>query len=197
VAPHLSTGGSPEWLRKVINTLKNNFNIYVVEFSNISPKYVIQRNKIIELVGEKNFYSLGNTEAGSKGYYDSKYKILEIINIINPDIIHLNEMPELFTYGGFPESILEILYRKKRPYKIYETSHTSAGEPDSKKVFLPDGFIHPSILHFKHYRNFEIPQYLAEYPIEKREKKDRHLSLKKLNLDPEKIHVLQVGLFSS
>ena len=56
-APHLSTGGMPQFLLKRIETLKDTYEIFVVEDNCVSDKYVVQRNKIINLVGEKNFFT--------------------------------------------------------------------------------------------------------------------------------------------
>jgi len=59
VVPHLSTGGMPQFALKRIQSLYNNFKVNVVEYSYFGNQYVVQRNKIIDLIGEDNFYSLG------------------------------------------------------------------------------------------------------------------------------------------
>ena len=50
IVPHLSTGGSPEWIRKIIESIKDKNDVYVVEFTCYSSEYVIQRKKIIEMI---------------------------------------------------------------------------------------------------------------------------------------------------
>ena len=50
LTPHLSTGGSPEWLRKAIESIKDNFEIFVVEFSLYADTFIVQRKKIIEMI---------------------------------------------------------------------------------------------------------------------------------------------------
>ncbi len=196
LAPHLSTGGSPEWLRKAIESIKDDFKIFVVEFSFYAESFVIQREKIIEMIGEENFYSLGSVFDKGETHIENRWKLIDIINEIQPDVVHINEMPEVFEYDGFPDEILDELYRENRNYQIYETSHSSTCEPDKQKRYIPDGFIFCSPLHLNQYKNFDVPQYLAEYPVEKKERPNRKKALEGLGLDPFKKHVLQVGLFT-
>ena len=47
IAPHLSTGGLPQYLYKKIELLQEEFNIYLVEWSDhTGGRLVVQRNKI-------------------------------------------------------------------------------------------------------------------------------------------------------
>ena len=59
ITPHLSTGGAPQCSVKKIELIKNDFQIKVIEHSFLAWSFVVQRNRIINLVGEKNFHSLG------------------------------------------------------------------------------------------------------------------------------------------
>ena len=196
LTPHLSTGGSPEWLRKAIESIKDDFEIFVVEFSLYATTFDVQRKKIIEMIGENKFYSLGSVFDDMKTHVKNRWKLIDIINEIQPDVVHINEMPEMFEYNGFPDEILSELYKEDRSYRIYETSHCSTYKPDETKKYIPDAFIHCSPLHFEQYRNFDVPQYLAEYPVEKKERLNRKEALKELGLNPDKKHILQVGLFT-
>ena len=48
IAPHLSTGGLPQYLTKKIELLKDAYDIYVIEYEDITGgRLVIQKNKII------------------------------------------------------------------------------------------------------------------------------------------------------
>jgi hypothetical protein len=196
LTPHLSTGGSPEWLRKAIESIRDDFEIFVVEFSLYADIFIVQRQKIIEMIGEDKFYSLGSVFDDKETHVKNRWKLIDIINKIQPDVVHINEMPEMFEYNGFPDEILSELYKEDRSYRIYETSHCSTYKPDEAKRYTPDGFIHCSPLHFEQYRNFDVPQYLAEYPVEKRERLNRKETLERLGLNPDKKHILQVGLFT-
>ncbi len=51
IAPHLSTGGLPQYLTKKIELLKDDFLIYLVEWvDHTGGRLVVQRNKILSLV---------------------------------------------------------------------------------------------------------------------------------------------------
>ena len=61
INPHLSTGGCPQYLYEFILNNKDKYEaLKVVEFSNFSDEYVVQKNKIKKLIGEQNVISLGD-----------------------------------------------------------------------------------------------------------------------------------------
>lgn len=103
ISPHLSTGGAPQFTLNKIELLKETYEIYCVEYNFVSPHYVIQRDKIIELLSDK-FKSLG----------DNKDDLLNIINEVKPDIVSLEEFGETF----IREDILDKIYSNNRKYKI-------------------------------------------------------------------------------
>ena len=82
LAPHLSTGGMPAFLLKRIEALKDSYNITVVEHRNFSDHFIVQKNKIKELVN--NFYTLG----------EDKAELQNIISSNRIDIVHIDEMSE-------------------------------------------------------------------------------------------------------
>ena len=48
IAPHLSTGGLPQYLVKKIELLKGEFEIYLIEYSDSTGgRLVIQKNKML------------------------------------------------------------------------------------------------------------------------------------------------------
>ena len=182
IAPHLSTGGMPQYLYKEMESLINDFEVYCIEWDNITGgKLVIQRDRIEKLLGKK-LITLG----------ENKSKLFDYISEIKPDIIHLQEIPEHFiTY-----EIANKLYSKNRSYIIVETSHDSSGDP-RKKLFFPDKFMFVSKWQIEQYKSLEIPSVLVEYPIEYVERtKSREELLKSLRLDPNKKHIINVGLFT-
>jgi hypothetical protein len=184
VASHLSTGGMPQYLLKQIESFIKDYSIYCVEFSQITGGvYVVQRNGIINLLGEKRFYSMG----------EDKMELINIIKEISPDIVHLQEFSEDF----IPPAVLKSLYREDRDYYIIETTHSSYSEP-SNKEFIPDKYVFASKYSLEKFRYLdkETDMGIWEYPIESRIRPDRNLALKKIGLDPSKIHVLNVGLFT-
>ena len=181
ITPHLSTGGAPQYLLKKIELLINDFDIHVIEYQDLGI-FRVQKNKIIELL--KNHLITLN---------DNKEKILEHIKNIQPDIIHFEEMPELF---GISDDIVDKIYVKDRSYKIFETSHDSAFEPAGKR-FYPDMFLFCSDNQLLKFRSIDTPACVIEYPEYNFKRKNREDGLRELNLNPDYKHVLNVGLFTS
>jgi glycosyltransferase involved in cell wall biosynthesis len=182
VAPHLSTGGLPQYLTKKVELLKDNFEIYLVEWSDCTGGVlVVTKNKIVNLVDKDKFFTLG----------ENKQELIDIINQIKPDIIHLEEIPEFF----MDFDIANQIYSQNRTYKIVETSHDSSYDVTQKK-FFPDKFMFVSQWQLNQYKDLEIPKVVVEYPIEYIERPDRQEALQKLGLDPNKKHILHIGLFT-
>ena len=183
IAPHLSTGGLPQYLTKKIELLKDEFDIHLVEWVDCTGGVlVVTRNKVTQLVAPEKFYTLD----------DNKQQLIDIINDIQPDIIHLEEIPEFF----MDDNIAQQIYTQDRNYKIVETSHDSSYNTDNKK-FYPDKFMFVSQWQINQYKDLDIPKVLVEYPIEYVERPNREEALKELGLDPNKKHILHVGLYTS
>jgi glycosyltransferase involved in cell wall biosynthesis len=182
IAPHLSTGGLPQYLLKQIQTIKNEYDVYLVEYSFVSSHYVIQREKLEWILGDK-FFAL----------YDDKAKLLDIIEEVQPDVIHFTEVPEMFMDNNLT---IQIYGNKDRNYFIVESTHTSQTTP-SDLVFHPDKFILPDRWSQQKFSEqlHHIPNEVWEYPIENYYK-DQKLAQEVLGLDSKKKHVLMVGLFT-
>lgn len=182
IAPHLSTGGLPQYLTKKIELLKDSYEIYLVEWSDVTGGVlVVTRNKIVNLIKPNKFYTLG----------EHKHELINIINKIQPDIVHLEEIPEFF----MDFEVAKKLYTKERKYKIIETSHDSSYDTTQKK-FFPDKFMFVSEWQINQYKNIDVPKVLVEYPIEYVKRPNRENALQKLGLDPSKKHILHIGLFT-
>ena len=182
IAPHLSTGGLPQYLVKKIELIKDDYEIYLVEYSDhTGGRLVVQKNKILALVDPDKFFALG----------EDKTELLSIIENIQPDIIHLEEIPEYF----LNKEVALKIYREDRPYFIVETSHDSSMNTDNKQ-FFPDKFMFVSQWQIDQYKDINIPKILVEYPIEYVDRPDRTKALEKLGLDPNKKHILHIGLFT-
>ena len=182
VAPHLSTGGLPQYLTKKIELLKNDFDVYLVEWVDCTGGIlVVQRDKIRNLLNPNKFFTL----------YEDKHEIVNIINRVQPDIVHLEEIPEFF----MDYDVAKQIYNPDRKYIIVETSHDSSYNTENKQ-FFPDKFMFVSNWQIQQYKNIDIPAVLVEYPIEYKERPDRTTTLQSLGLDPNKKHVLHVGLFT-
>lgn len=182
ITPHFSTGGLPQFLLKKIQLLKNSYDVHVIEYENISNDFVVQKKKVQSSILSSRFHTIGQ----------DKTKILKIISNINPDIIHMEEIPEMF----MDYSVACDIYKKERNYIIIETTHDSSFDV-SKKIFLPDKFSFVSPFSVAQFAPLGIPSELIEYPIDYNERPDRATALKKLGLDPNYKHILNVGLFTS
>lgn len=183
IAPHLSTGGLPQYLTKKIELLKDTYEIYLVEWVDCTGGVlVVTRNKIVNLVDSDKFFTLG----------EDKQELIDIINKVQPDIIHLEEIPEFFMNGEIAKQI----YTQDRNYIIVETSHDSSFDTSTKQ-FFPDKFMFVSNWQIQQYKDINIPQVVVYYPIEYVERPNRTEALLNLGLDPNKKHVLHVGLYTS
>jgi FkbM family methyltransferase len=183
IAPHLSTGGMPQYLYKQIEALNTDHEVWCAEWENVTGGVlVVQRNRILNLLKDR-LITIG----------EKKENILSLITKINPDIIHLQEIPEMFM--GY--SIAEKIYNDPaREYTIIETSHDSSFDI-SNKLHFPDRFAMVSQYQVETYKPLNIPCDLVEYPIEYHKRtKTREELLNELGLDPNKKHVITVGLFT-
>lgn len=177
ITPHLSTGGLPQYLLTQINYFQKKYNISVIEIKNVTNDYVVQKNKIKELV---TIYTLP----------ENKEKILDIINDISPDIIHFQEIPEF----DLPDSILDKIFIEDRPYNIFVTTHGSFTNPNDIR-YQPDKYILVSEWSKKKFNSLNTPNTIWEYPVPKI-KSNKLLAQEKLGFDPKFKHVLHVGLFT-
>jgi FkbM family methyltransferase len=183
IAPHLSTGGMPQYLYKQIECLIDVFDVYCAEWHDVTGGHlIVQRNKILNLLGKK-LITLDQ----------DKYHLFKIIEELNPDVVHLQEIPEMF----MSYEVARKLYSSDRKYIIVETSHDSSYQVENKMHF-PDKFMMVSQYQVEEYKKLSgIPCELVEYPIEYRTPtKSRNQALLDLGLDPNKKHVITVGLFT-
>jgi len=182
ITPHLSTGGLPQYLYKQIELIHNDVTVYCIEWEDITGgRLVVQRNKIKELLGNRLVTLQGN-----------KHELFNYINNINPHVIHLQEIPELFMQND----ITQVLYNADRPYVLIETTHTSQYDVRTKR-YLPDKFLLVSKYQFDAYAPLGVPCDVVQYPIEYKVRNQSKLSvLNKLGWNSEYKHVINVGLFT-
>lgn len=180
IASHMSTGGLPQVVVKKVEMLKDFYNVVVVEWECVAWIYVVQRNKVIEMIGDR-FISLSENK---------EYDLFNVIEDYQPDYIMVEELPETF----MPNHIIKRLYSKNRDYKIFETTHSSHTQVSWKR-YLPDKFIFVSPYSLNVFKDIGVPMDLIEYPIEpKLAKKEYYQNL--LGLDPEYKHIINIGLFT-
>ncbi len=181
LTPHMSTGGCPQVVAKKVELLKDFYNVIVVEWEMIAWSYVVQRNNVINMIGDK-FITLSENK---------EYDLFNIIEDNKVDYIMIEEFSETF----MPNHIMKRLYSKDRQYKIFETTHCSYTDPNWKK-FFPDKFIFVSPHSLEVFKDLGVPMDLIEYPIDiKIPNKEYHQNL--LGLDLEYKHIINIGLFTS
>lgn len=178
ITPHLSTGGMPQYLLNQINLLIEDNQIWVIELVS-EMEYRIQRDKIESIIG-KNLIPV----------YKNYKKMLQIIKDINPDILHFCELSDYHV----PDPILDEIYIPNRKWKIFEIFHDSSIEAREKK-YLPDKLLVVSPWQHKLMMELGVPVEIIQNDI-KTGVRNRGVMLE-LGMDPDKKHVMQLGIFSS
>jgi autotransporter strand-loop-strand O-heptosyltransferase len=197
IATHLSTGGSPQYILDYLTHHYHNYSeVKLVEFSNFSSDFTIQKNKLISFLGKNNIITLGEFGVNDTTFNTDKEKLLPLLEEFTPDIVWMNEFPEAYEYKKPPKKVMDVLYSKDRNYKIIETTHYNSFDFSTKK-YIPDEFMFCSPKHIKESEHIKIPKKVWEVPINKKLRPNREQTLKKLGLDPTKYHVLNVGLIHS
>ena len=110
VTPHLSTGGAPQYLLKKLELIIDEYDVHVIEFQDFGI-FRIQKDQIIDIL-KNPLITL----------QEDKYELMTHIKNIRPDIIHFEEMPELFDIS---EELTQLIYHPNRKYKIFETSQST------------------------------------------------------------------------
>ena len=195
LAPHLSTGGSPAYLKWLIEeNIKNNIKPVVIEYCNYGS-YEVQKKQIINLVGKDNFYTFGNHWDSDLDYINKSSELINLIKQINPSVIHLNEISEVFSLKNITPLLFDYLYSTDRSFKLIETCHTSEFNFNNKR-HLPDCFDFCSTYHLELSKHLNVKKNILEMTIPNKLRPERSEILKKLNLNPDHFHVLNVGLFT-
>ena len=178
VAPHLSTGGQPQYLLRQVEHFHKDLQIEVVEINNSGGDvFAVQKNKIKALV---SVHTLG----------DDKSKIIDVIETFKPDIIHFQEIPQ-FDLAPY---ILDAIFRKDRPYFILATTHGSFTNPE-EIIYHPDRYVLVSEWSRQKFIDTGVETMLWEYPILDY-KFDKEAVQKELGFESDWKHVLNVGLFA-
>jgi glycosyltransferase involved in cell wall biosynthesis len=183
IVPHLSTGGMPQYLYKAVEYFSNKFEIYVVEWDDVTGGIlVVTKNKILSILPKSNFFTLDT----------DKLKIISIIQSISPDVIHFQETPESF----ISTDILDIIYSENRNYNIVVTTHGSFTDP-AKLPYLADKFVLASDWSkdiFENHFKGSIPTEVWEYELDE-VNYDKDDAKRELGFNTEYKHILHIGLF--
>ena len=187
VVPHLSTGGLPQYTLRMIERMRGEYAVWCVEWDDITGGVlVVQRNAIGFWLNGRSSGDRLVTLGGDK------HEFLRLIDSIEPDVIHFQEIPETFV----PVDILEAVWWEDRAYDIVMTTHSSHTDPERIR-WAPDRFVLVSEWSRKRFAAVygEGMCQLWEYREEARVF-DKAAAREKLGFDPGKTHVLHVGLFT-
>ena len=186
--PHLSTGGMPQYVLEQIREFKDQFEIYVIEYNLYATKFVVQKNKIIDLLEPNHHICLSNV---SSEIEKDRPEVIDIIKKIKPDIVHIHDHVKWFITTEIMEGLLNI---KNRPYYIV-TPHSSEALPNDC-TFIPDKYVLVSKWQYELYKSStDVPCDIWEYPI-KNLSKDKEKYQKELGLDPNFYNVINVSIFT-
>ena len=193
LAPHLSTGGMPGFLLKMIEVLKeyhSEYEMFVIEYSNYGDAFSAQKNKIKKIIDKDKFWTLG----------DDKFELIRIIEKIRPDLIHVQEMVEGFdSFNQMSPDLLKEFYKIGRTWRVVETCHNVWFNPENK-IFNPEAYAFCTPYH-KEKTFKDVPSYseVIQFPVENKKVSDQEkLEAKnKLGFDSNKTHVINVGLWTS
>jgi len=183
ITPHLSTGGLPQFLLKKVKVLLKKWSIYLVEWDDITGgRLVVQKNELKSLLGNKLITLSENKE-----------EILNIISNIKPGVIHFEEFPETFINNNLLNSIF-INLKNNLGYKITDTTHGTGFNKRDKK-FIADKTMFVSNINWTQYNDITNVSEVIEFDVDKNISRENNLI--ELGLDPNKRHIMNVGLFNS
>ena len=196
LAPHLSTGGMPQFVLKRIEAMLQlkEFEVHLIEYTQYSTAYVVQREQLQAILGQR-FHSLGyldSIDINERGRR-LKAKLLEI----NPDIIHIDEAPESFdSFNKMHARVQKWMYNQ--PWKIVETCHNIWFDPKNKRLD-PDQYQMCTPYHLETFGERQGLKHVVEYPIENLapiRATSQEEAQNTVGFDPTKINVLNVGLWT-
>lgn len=174
VAPHLSTGGMPQYLYEQILKFVDSETIEVVDMTNSGgDSFIVQKDRISKLVK-----------------VHTKPDLLKLVNEFEPDIIHYHEIPQDF----LTREVLNELFKADRKHFNVVTTHSSYADPD-KVTYYPDRYVFVCEWSKKRFEHLGIDSIVWEHPISGRTI-DKAVAMSKLGFDPSYKHVLHVGLFT-
>jgi len=201
LAPHLSTGGMPEFLLGRLKALidEPSVELHVVEFTCYATTYVVQRDQIRQMLGDR-FHEIGHL--GSMSDSEREERLKQIISQIQPDVIHIEESPEAFDgFNKMSEECQSWIYQSSHPWRIVETCHNIWFNPRENKRISPDAYLFVTPHHtLETFSEEPSEKFEAFYPIIPQTKSElqRRKSLEILGLEhlSDAKHLINIGLWT-
>jgi autotransporter strand-loop-strand O-heptosyltransferase len=177
VAPHLSTGGMPQYLYKQVEAFCKENEIHVVDVTGSGgTAFVVQKNRIQELVPVQ---TLSNDK-----------ELLSVVKNYAPEVIHYQEIPQTF----LSSEVLAELFKDDREHFNIVTTHSSFTNPD-EITHHPDKYVFVSKWSMQQFAHLDIPSEIWIYPIEQYVF-DKEAAKAYLGMEKDWKHVLHIGLFT-
>lgn len=198
LAPHLSTGGMPQFVLTRLKALQeqDEYEVHLVEYTQYSNMYIVQRDQIADLMGDR-FHSIGYLSTKDKNQRSNDLR--DYIADLKPDVIHIDEIPEAFDdFNRLSTSFMEWLYNPEHNWRIVETCHNIWYNGQGKQ-FEPDAYAFCSPHHPDNsFKGNQAYKSVIEYPIinNKPTVVQKAAAKAQLEMDPDKVHILNVGLWT-
>ena len=201
LAPHLSTGGMPEFLLTRLKALHGDpsLDIHVVEYCLYATSYTVQRDQIESMLGA-NFHQIGHL--GDISQEEREAKLKAILSSISPDIIHIEECPESFdSFNQMSKETQGWLYSNTQSWKLVETCHNIWFDPRKAKRYSPDAYALCSPHHMlETFSEEPSEKQEVHFPIisHKRSETQREKSLEIFGLEnlSSSYHIVNIGLWT-
>lgn len=173
VAPHLSTGGMPQYLYKQILEFYKDHEVEVVDYTGSGgDSFVVQKNKISEIVPI------------------TTHNLMSVVERMAPDVIHYQEIPETF----IPLSELDVLFAPDRKHFNVVTTHSSYTNPDTIS-YHPDKYVFVCNWSQQRFAHLGVDSEVYVYPT-KKQIYNKQAAKSRLGFREGSKHVLHVGLFT-
>lgn len=174
VAPHLSTGGMPQYLYKQVSYFsKEHHQIEVVDYTNSGgDEYIVQKQRISSIVPVHN------------------HILMEVYDRMAPDVVHFQEIPEHF----LPLNVLQVLFAPDRKHFNVVTTHSSTTDPDNIS-YHPDKYVFVCKWSQDRFAHLGIDSDVWTYPTEP-QIYDKAKAKAAYGFREGSKHVLHVGLFT-
>ncbi len=171
----------PEYLKNKIDKIKDDAEVWVFEKTH-EKSYNTIRKRIESIIGQERIVVWGEKPEDI---------LIKSIREMKPDVIHFEEPCEQF----LSNHLLDLIFTEDREYKIFETMHDSSVS-SKEKIYLPDKFIVVSPWQVNLLRDLNVPIEVVEHEISQKPTREYNQSRERLGLDPNKKHVVQIGIFT-
>ena len=119
----MSTGGCPQVVAKKVEVLKEYYNVVVVEWECVAWLFVVQRNRVINMIGDK-FISLSENK---------EYELFNTIEDYNPDFDKIFMTGDISNgYSGYSSTVFQVQFVDPRIIKTLQMIKNSNHKTNSK-----------------------------------------------------------------